>query len=301
MEKEKRKIQVNGLKTLPKDERDFKLGAIFSLVDPQEIPHETFMVVEPRILDQKETDFCTGYSVASASGDQEMVEMSPEYQFAKTKQLEGSIGGYGADLRTAVKSSVRFGSLPKKYADEYMLKRGIEPFNHASVANWKNWSSALDVIAEQYKKETYFKVSGKGDIFDDIRATLWTFRMEPRTVIVGALWRDSWTNSIDGFIENKSYEDEDGFGHAFKIIGQKVRENGDIYLVAQLSNGEQIGDKGLFYFPRRVVNTEFAPYGQFILKDMPRDIAEKCQKYSFKYGDPWYVKLFIIIINFLKK
>ena len=60
----------------------------------------------------------------------------------------------------------------------------------------------------------------------------------------------------------------------FKIFGQKIIGS-EIYLVAQLSQGEDVGDRGLFYLPREVVNKEIGAYGIFMFYDMEREEAER--------------------------
>lgn len=112
------------------------------------------------------------------------------------------------------------------------------------------------------------------DTFDKIRATLWQNRGEERSVLAGCTWRQEWTRAPGGLIP-RSYGNG-GFGHAFKIFGWK-KIDGETYLVAQLSNGSEIGDGGIFYFPRSVVNKEFT-YGLFTFKDMPREEAEYLHK-----------------------
>src|SRR3990167_6720197 len=102
-----------GLRKLPRDSRDFNLGAIQETIDLSTIPQE-FIVGEPIQKDQFDTDFCTGFAVTSASELQEGVELSAEWQFAKTKQIAGDWKSWGANLRDACKSAVEFGSIKEK-------------------------------------------------------------------------------------------------------------------------------------------------------------------------------------------
>src|SRR5260221_241713 len=125
---------TNSLLALPKDERDFSLGALFTLPKLQEIPDE-FVIGDIEVKDdQGDTDMCTGFTVANVSAQQEGVRLSPEYQFAKTKQLLGTPEGYGSDLRTAVQSACKYGSLPKSLSP-YMAGRERRDL----IADWNNW------------------------------------------------------------------------------------------------------------------------------------------------------------------
>src|SRR3990167_5991989 len=96
----------------------------------------------------------------------------------------------------------------------------------------------------------YTFVKGQYDLFDNIRATIWANKEKKQGVITGCLWRSIWTRANDGIIP-KFDLDKEGFGHAFVIAGWK-EINGETYLIAQLSNGIEVGDKGYFYFPRNV-------------------------------------------------
>lgn len=110
------------------------------------------------------------------------------------------------------------------------------------------------------------------DVFDQIRLVLWINRFEKRSILTGAMWHNSWTYTSGGIIP-KLYLDKGSFGHAFKIFGWKEIEK-EPYLIAQLSNGSNVGDKGVCYFPRNVVNKEFT-YGNYTFSDMPPEEAKK--------------------------
>ncbi|KKL86203.1 hypothetical protein LCGC14_1947050, partial [marine sediment metagenome] len=60
---------------------------------------------------------------------------------------------------------------------------------------------------------------------------------------------------------------EKGFGHAFIFIGWEITQ-GVEYLIAQLSNGKEIGNKGLFYFKKDIVNKEIGKYGAYMFVDI---------------------------------
>lgn len=259
-------IPKNSLRPLPKDSRDFNLGAVFPQVKIEDVPMTDFEVASPLgIKDQGDTDYCSAYAVTAVSEDQEGVELIPEYQFFKTKHLSGNLEEWGADLRDACKSAVKFGSMARNGW------KGDIGLTRREILQETQWPDFADDIALFHKKETYFKVTGKYDVFDNIRAALWQHREGKSSIVTGALWRTDWLSAPGGIIP-ENYGD-DGFGHAFKFYGQKIIK-GQIYLKAQLSQGTCYGDNGIFYFPRKVVNTEVGRYGIYMFKDISREDAE---------------------------
>lgn len=126
---------------------------------------------------------------------------------------------------------------------------------------------------------------------------MWAHLNERRSVIVGCLWRQSWNTALEGIIPT-SYESTGG-GHSFKICGQKTI-NGVIYLVAQMSDGVDFGDKGFCYFPREVVNREFSPYGAYTFTHMPPDSAIWHVTNGVSIYDSWFKKGWKIISKYIK-
>jgi len=253
-------IIKEGLRPLEKDKRDFIYSQAFGAV--AELPKESFMVAEPlEIKNQFESDLCTAFASTLISEFQEDIKLSPEYQFAKTKEIAGNYMTWGANLRTTMKSLVKFGSLEYSKA-KYNLTNKDRNF----VANWQNWTFEDDMLALIHKKRSFFKIdkSGYKDLFDALRGALYQNKEWKRGILTGCAWRNSWTGAINGIVP-RSYENG-GFGHAFALVGQKVIENVP-YLVAVLSNGTEIGHNGYFYFPREVVNKEFR-YGNYMAVDM---------------------------------
>lgn len=262
-----------GLKRTTEDKRDLKYGAFFKLPNLSELP-ASYRVENPfGLKDQGSSDLCTGYAGTYASEIQEGVELSPEYQYAKSCQLRGNFEEWGMEIRTMLKSLTTFGSLPAhRVPDQNKLSESNRDF----VANWKNWAAELDVVAKEYRKGSYLSVAGQYDLFDDIRATLWAERAEKRIAITGALWRPEWTAS-DGFIPREPLPDNEAFGHAFVFEGWETIE-GEPWLVAHLSNGTAFGDNGHFYFPREVVNRECPFAGAYTLKDISPEVLKEADK-----------------------
>lgn len=291
---EKNKINT-GLIPLPKDERDFRLGSISRNIIKEELPQEDFVVAWPikiKFQDSAREDFCTGMSSAAVTEDQEDEEMSGEYQFAKIKQIIGEYKSWGADLRSAVKSLVNYGSLPQSIADEYIKKTFGEQPKRDDMANWKNWDVSLDNIAFKNRKMSFFEVDGPFDSFDNIRGRMFQNLKDKNTVLCGVEWKPEWTNAKGGIIEKLT--NTKGFGHAFKIYGQKII-NGKIYLRAQLSNGANIGDAGTFYFSREVINDGVAKFGLFMVKDIERENVETMIQTGIKLEDNILKKMWKLI------
>lgn len=284
-------LPKNSLRELPDDNRDFALGAVFPQIKIEEVPDTDFIIAEPLVKNQGDSDLCSAYAVTSVSEDQEIEELLPEYQFLKTKQITGDQLEWGAGLRSACKSAVDFGSLP---VNGFENKRAI---SRLEIFRKGTWPDHADRIAQFHKKETFWKVVGRYDVFDNIRTALWQHRNSKSSIVTGALWRNEWLDAPGGVIP-KEYGDE-GFGHAFKIYGQKFI-NGELYLVAQLSQGNKVGDKGIFYFSREVTNREIGKYGVFMFKDISKKDAEYYLQHGFTVKTSFIKQFILLVVNFFK-
>lgn len=286
------KIPTESLRELPQDDRDFALGAIFPQINIEDVPLTDFVVAIPKVIkNQGNTDLCSGYAVTAVSEDQEGVELLPEYQFYKTKKISGDMESWGADLRDACKSVVRYGSLPVQGHEN------IKGISRSRVVSDETWEDSMDGVANFYKKETYFSITGKYDTFDNIRLALWQHRNNKNSVVTGAKWRSEWLGAKDGILPEQY--GNNGFGHAFKIFGQK-NIGGNLYLVAQLSQGEDVGDKGIFYLPRSLVNREIGKYGIYMLTDISKEDAKFYTSTWVTKNSPWWEVLIARIIHFIK-
>ncbi len=264
----KKILHKNSLQKLPKDKRDFQLGAIFGQIKIEEVPLEDFIIAQPILIKEQpeNDDECSAYAVTSVSEDQEGEELIPQYQFLKTKEISGDPEEWGANLRDACKSAVKYGSLP------FNGFKAIKNLTRSQAIIPENYPSHADDVASMHKKETFFSaIGGRYDSFDNIRTALWQHKEDKCSIVTGALFRSEWLDASNGIIPSKY--GNDGFGHAFKIFGQKIIK-GEVYLVAQLSQGTGVGDNGLFYLSRDIVNKEITGYGAFMFKDMPRSEVE---------------------------
>jgi len=274
-----------GLKPLPEDKRDFKFGSIFGAVPLSQLP-TTFVYPVIKIEDQKDTDFCTAFASTSVREDQEFVDLTPLYTFAKLKQLEGSPDGWGGDLRMVAKTHCQFGALEKKDCP-YTIDTPREV-----IANWINWNKRYDTMASAHKAQSFTfvnKYSGM-DLFDSIRMAIWLGRNKKQTVLTGALWKHLWTLS-DGIL--RPSDNDEASPHAFKINGWKEIE-GTTYLSLVLSNGTGIGQGGIFYMPREIANTELI-FGNIVFTDLPKNLAWTANQL------PFLSKLILALQNLLKK
>ena len=266
-----------GLQSTPKDERDFQFGAFFSLPKPEELPEE-FEVGKPLgIKDQGTTDFCAGFASAAVIEDHEGIFIIPEFIFSIAKELSGADpNSWGSDLRSICKAITKVGAVDFTHLSEDMVKMLQNP---DLARDPSNWPKLIRDKAKQHIQLSYFKVTGSYGTCDNFRATMWANREEKRSILTGVVWNSEWTAAPGGVIDFKGTP---AFGHALKVFGWK-KINGVVHLKAQLSNGDSIGDKGVFYFSKDVVDELFT-FGGFTFKDMPReDIEKKAQTGSSPY------------------
>lgn len=288
----------DGLQELPHDERDFSRVAVFGAIAPKDLPTGDFLVsMALNVRDQGESDECTAFATVAASEDQEAVILDPHFTFYATKiLLLSDPESWGADLRSACRSHVKHGALEEEYA----------PFaanvQREMVLDPDNWTEDHRALAYEHRKNSFFDVL-KGspyDTFDTVRGALWQNRSKMQSIVTGARWRPSWTDAPGGVIEDRDYSGEGGTAHAFVLKGQRIF-NGVPHLVAQLSNGDEIGDKGIFYMPRGVANKELV-FGCFSFEDMPRSVAENHLYFGTQVDDSricrwWKIFSRIIIDN----
>lgn len=218
---------------------------------------------EIKILNQLDLDFCTGFTTAELQKAIFAGDVDPFYQFAKIKQIRGEYKSWGANLRDACMSVIKYGSLPAMFAPYTYSTGGVNDKTRDFLANWANYPMALDEKASKNKDLGFFTVDGSYDVFDNIRSTLYMHRHERRAVTIGLFWHNEWTEAPNGIIPSTMPIANYGGGHDMAIIGQKTI-NGVIYLVFQQSWGATAGDRGFYYFPRNIVNqTALLGYGAF--------------------------------------
>lgn len=248
-----------GLRPLPIDERDYKADRLGGIFEQLVIPEGNFIVgMGQPVRNQGNTDRCTSFSTCLASGFQEGKVLNTDYTFYKSRYIAKlPIDAWGCDNRSACKSHVKYGALEQEHA----------PYNNEHpnrfILHPQNWDSVYDVNALIHKKKTFIEPTGGKDLFDSIVGNMYK---HGAAVVTGAMWRDEW-NTSDGVVPSEY--SNNGSGHSFALIGQRMIK-GVPYLVAQNSYGEGIGENGLFFFPREVVNKEFL-YGNYFFKDLTEE------------------------------
>lgn len=222
------------------------------------------------IKDQGVSNFCTAFGISSQKEYTSNVQMSPEYQTALEGELNGSPIFSGADPDLAMASGLK-GILPQTSSPYTFQTNGW-----TDPAYFVNYDQSLAGVASQFKEESYYSlthplsVSSDFDTFDSIRIGLWDSKTE--VVIAFGWWYQEW-NVLggDGIVQMPT---NPVTRHCYLFIDFKVI-NGVEYLVAQLSSGKKLGDNGLLYFPREVVNYAWKnPYWNGLRLYIYRDKGE---------------------------
>lgn len=274
------------LRKLPHDARDIRVGNIFTLPKVADLPLE-FTVAEPlKIKDQKTSDYCGAFSSTSCSEDQETVELDPLWQFMTIKVIEGDPEAYGTDLRYVAKSFTQAGSIEAKdspYTIDTPRQTIVDP------ASWKD--KDYKSLASAHKKESFaFITPDMGmDFFDTLRSTM--FHGDKQSVTIGMGWCGEWIGAAGGVVAALGQVIS---GHAVKIFGWK-QINGVPYLKVQLSNTTRIGDQGIFYFSREVINSQ-QEYGAFVFTKYDPSFLAKHQELGIKVDINWLVRVFQLLI-----
>ena len=252
-----------GLRSLPLDSRDFSYQKVFGTV---KVPDVDFEIGIPlKIENQKETDYCAAMASSSVAEDHEKVDLDPLFSFAAIKSIDKQPQEWGSDLRSTCKAATKIGFIEKKDAI-YTIDDPRE-----KIVYLNNWPSELIKKAKKHKQASYFRVDEGKDIFESFRRALWQNRATRCSILTGVVWRACWTEAKDGIIPEE--ETEQWFGHALKLYAVKIID-GKPYLKAQLSNGEDIGSNGIFFFPKEVINRDFT-FGAFQFNDISKEEAKK--------------------------
>jgi len=283
----------NGLQALPRDRRDFVLGAAFGNIDITTLPEE-YELPTRKIKDQEDTDMCTAYGTTLMSEFQELVGLDPLFQFAKIKEVRGEYKAWGASARDAAKAGL------KGFLEELDAPYTLKSRTRNEIANWDAWDSKYDEMAIEHRKKAYFfiKEFGYEDIFDAIRAAMWQFRAKKRAIGVGLVWRPTWDNSMRGIIPRKKAIG--GGGHFVVVVGWK-QISGNTYLKIQNSWGKDAGEDGYYYMNRIVANREIT-YGAFMFEDLPKGVSKEDMKHNNRdyLKKHWWERFKLAIKNYFK-
>lgn len=307
---------------LSTDGRDLSTTKVFGAATPAQLvaTTEDFLLAPPvEIMNQDInyfSDFCAAYGLTALSELQDGIPEVPEYTFAKAKeilvknlgsnpspqQIAAVINTFGLNLRDIMSAGVKYGFLEREH-DPFKCDTTDRP-ERDYIADYRNWPTELDMLAWEHAKNSYLAVDGPYDTFDNFRSCLLINRVNREAILTGASWRGSWSKAQGGVVSRATYDiTEQGEGHAFAIIGQATTEAG-LCLVAQMSDGPQFGDKGLYYFTRDVVNREFT-YGAFHFSLVPKATAQIHTDFDFTLDASAWEKFWKIglywITSFVKK
>ena len=240
------------------------------MIDPPDIEFANVDFRKAVVLDACEDDIPCAASVASCVADCDGLEMDPFFVFAAGRHIASRpLTGLGMELRDACDAVVKYGCLPARDAPFHI---GAARETFADWAQWQKQDSfeALSKVAFSHRKQAYYQVAGPHDnLFDNIRAALWTYRSAARSVVVAMKWRTEWLNSPEGVISSEKRGG--GFYTAVKVVGQSF-VNGEVRLILQGCFGPAVGNKGFFYATRGTVNRH-CKMGAYIFLDH-RSISE---------------------------
>jgi hypothetical protein len=244
-----------GLLPLIKDERDIRVGAVFTLPPLSEIPVSFHVPVPDEWIYTQGEDTCAGCGTAMASSKQEGVQIGPLFPWIIARASKGiGIDDFGIDLRSIAIAHVKVGALEMK--DEPYT--GNEPKEvWRDITNWD--ISGLIKKSVYHKKGSFvFIEPTQGyDLFDTMRATVWKLRNENVLVMFGMNWAYGDISPIDQF-------NEGGEGHLVVFTGC----NGDtIHGLIVNSWGLSVGEKGRFQISREIINKGAAQYGAAFFHD----------------------------------
>jgi len=235
-----------GLRPLKKDKRDFQLGALFFLPRLDELPESFELTTQFPIKNQGQTDYCSAYASCGMSEIQEKVELYPEYSFALSKEVSGDPDAWGQDLRSAMKSHTKYGAIAQKHAPEAQ---------NGDLRRFSSYPITWLTYAKNHQKQSYFKITGQHDSFDNIKASIFKHKS---AVCIGVIW--GW--SIGDYILNTVVAE--GFGHAMYVTGWD--EDG---LIVVNSYGERAGKNGKHRMTRNVINAFVPRFGAMMMIDIP--------------------------------
>ena len=221
---------------------DFLHHKCFAAIDPASLPSE-LLFLSP-ILDQGQLPACSAYASTAVRDAMKNKLYDPQIQWHEEQQFCNSTLEDGvSDMRVPMAVGVETGFVP------------------------------IQTPLPVDKASTWYAVAKNGgmDLFDSCRVAM---AQAQCPLVQGVFWMNEWSNVPDGVVQNDGTT-VDG-GHAIKIAGfTNKQRNGSFinltteepYLVLQNSWNTNVGDEGLFYFPRSVVNDCFGSLGTLYWSD----------------------------------
>lgn len=240
-----------GLKPHVPDKRDYSHHKTFGSIPVSQLPEEYLLL--STVLNQGATEDCSAFSSCAVAESQFGASFDP-IQFYASEGIEaGAVSNDGYDMRTTMATAV---------------DQGFVPVAGGAVS----------------KEGGYFIIDGLNDLFDNIRIALAVAEGDKMAAECGTMWYQEWTDCENGVIPT-TYSAATGL-HAIKFAGwTKVKRdgtplpalpNGDPYGCIQNSYGTGVGDNGIYYFPRSVVNKEFTE-GHYLWRTISEQISIQTQ------------------------
>lgn len=193
---------------------------------------------------------CTAYAVTDLGTDIDHNLYSPDWTYAQTLRLEGSVPTTaGADPLTAMQVAISQGLLPKSVAPITCLT-----MSELYCANWQNWSTwtYLATNALQWAKIDVLDALGMGDAFSSVLSASYTAQ---RGISVATDWYPEWEQiGPDGILPMPASITEVSSGHNYAVKGQKTI-NGIRYWIVKSWQGVTYGDHGWCYMSQEVANS----------------------------------------------
>lgn len=251
---------INGLLPTTPDEEDFLLGALYDLPDPKTLP-EDFDLEDFPAQNQGLTGFCSGYGTAGMSSLQEGKVKHPTYAYALGQLINKT--EWGQQSRPAMKAHVTYGDIDLADAPDMTPQHHDEAF----LRDIKNWPPELLEKAKEGKKQSFFRVTGPYDAFDNIRGAIYYFREKRRAASAGIIWK--WRMQ-DIFLPGAN---KDGTGHFTYYRGWKT-VNGVPYLILRNSAGPEAGQNGDHLVGREEVNFYVKIFESFMFVDISKEDAK---------------------------
>ena len=261
----------DSLKPLIEDPRDFPLGALSAIPDLSEV--KPLGIRPPNIYNQisdGNDDFCSAYAVCGALERDEGIALSPEFQFASSKEISGDPENWGQDLRSAMKAPLVHGIAERRDI--------LVPQNPTDRRYFKNYVDEVKKRAQLHKQRTYFKTSGPYSPVDNVRSWIWKYQ---KPAILGVSW--GW-NLSDYELKGTP----DGFGHA--VYAVDFDDEGNLLVVN--SAGRGAGRDGMHILSRDTANEYITKYGAYMHQDVSKEEAQMAVD-MYRSGAPWWRKLFI--------
>jgi hypothetical protein len=239
-----------------KDDRNFGSDAIFKPTKT-DLPTESFMVYDPILKDQFDTDMCVGFGGSYIREATENVQTAGEFLFALCKKAAGTIAGFGTSILQMCKVAVNSGVPEWKF---YKLTGNGQ---RNKFANWNNISQDAYADAKNHLASSYFEVvKGQNlDFHDTFKAYLWHFRDKKLLIASGV---DAHFTTLIGW---KAETDE-------IISKDSYNQPAMNYRIGRYEAGT-----GYRYWKRNESNQLFTSY---MITDLPRDVAELLNTYKDK-------------------